>query len=110
MLAHGAGVLLGCATIVSGSTLGKERVMADLRLALHHIRRGDWEAAHALAQADGSALAAWLHGVLHVIEGDTGNAQYWYMRAKRDFHKRGSVEEELAGLEAALLREPPPAD
>ena len=29
--------------------------------------------------------AAWLHGIVHVLEGDLDNARYWYKRAKRTF-------------------------
>lgn len=27
------------------------------------------------------ALAAWLHGIVHTLEGDLDNARYWYHRA-----------------------------
>ena len=41
----------------------------------------DWAAAHDIAQRhEGDAVADWLHAVLHKIEGDDGNARYWYRR------------------------------
>jgi hypothetical protein len=45
--------------------------------------RGDWDAAHKVAQADDSAAAAWVHAHLHRVEGDLANAAYWYRRAGR---------------------------
>src|SRR5258707_13797720 len=46
--------------------------------------RGDWEAAHHIAQDDSSAEGAWVHAWLHRIEGDLTNAGYWYRRAHRE--------------------------
>jgi hypothetical protein len=76
--------------------------MANLRQALAHMRAGRWNEAHVLVQSDESQLAAWLHAILHVQEGDLGNAEYWYGQASRDFGGRGSVDEELARFEAEL--------
>ena len=49
--------------------------------ALWHGLRGEWNAAHELAQAQDDAEGAWVHAWLHRIEGDLGNADYWYRRA-----------------------------
>lgn len=51
--------------------------------AIRHGLRGEWDAAHALAQAQDDAVGAWVHAWLHRIEGDLGNADYWYRRAQR---------------------------
>ena len=51
--------------------------------ALWHGLRGEWEAAHELAQAQDDAQGAWVHAWLHRIEGDLANADYWYRRAHR---------------------------
>jgi len=51
--------------------------------ALWRAARGEWDEAHALAQSDESADAAWVHAHLHRIEGDLSNAAYWYRRAGR---------------------------
>jgi len=52
--------------------------------AVCHGLRGDWDAAHQLAQAQDDAEGAWVHAAwLHRIEGDLGNADYWYRRASR---------------------------
>ena len=50
-------------------------------LAMWHATRGDWEAAHSIVQAENDADAAWVHAWLHRLQGDLGNARYWYRRA-----------------------------
>lgn len=76
--------------------------MDILRQALVHMRAGRWDEAHTLVQSDESPQAAWLHGILHIQEGDLGNAAYWYGQAMRDFRGRGTVDEELDRFEAGL--------
>lgn len=49
--------------------------------AVWHGLRGDWVAAHELAQEQDDAEGARVHAWLHRIEGDLGNADYWYRRA-----------------------------
>ncbi|HVK31589.1 MAG TPA: hypothetical protein VM845_03670 [Burkholderiaceae bacterium] len=51
--------------------------------AIWHGLRGEWVAAHELAQAQDDAEGAWVHAWLHRIEGDLANAGYWYRRAHR---------------------------
>lgn len=73
----------------------------DLREALAALQKGDWQAAHAIVQADeDSRLACWAHGIVHLMEGDTANARYWYGKAGRSFAK--DVAAEIAALDAAL--------
>jgi hypothetical protein len=49
------------------------------------LATGDWEAAHVIVQDDPSPLAAWMHGIVHTLEGDESNARYWYGQAGRPF-------------------------
>ena len=49
--------------------------------ALWQAAKGDWHEAHRLAQAEDDAAGAWVHAYLHRVEGDLGNAGYWYRRA-----------------------------
>ena len=69
---------------------------------LQHLRAGRWNEAHNLVQTDGSLMAAWLHGILHLQEGDLEDAENWYNRADRHFRSRGTLDEELVRVEAAL--------
>ena len=73
-----------------------------LARALDLLDRGDWQAAHVIVQAESSPLAAWLHGIVHTLEGDLDNAQYWYRRAERAFHGASAISEELAAARRAL--------
>jgi len=52
-------------------------------LALWHDARGDWDAAHGIAQDVPDPDGAWVHAYLHRKEGDLGNAAYWYRRARK---------------------------
>jgi hypothetical protein len=54
-------------------------------LARGGLRTGpDWERAHELCQAaEGEPDHDHVHALVHLIEGDLGNAGYWYRRAGR---------------------------
>jgi len=71
--------------------------------AVWHGLRGDWEAAHHIAQDDASAEGAWVHAWLHRIEGDAANAGYWYRRAQRNVAE-GDPGEEGKTIAAFLLK------
>jgi hypothetical protein len=64
---------------------------------------GDWQAAHLIAQDhEGNELANWIHAVCHRMEGDLGNARYWYRRCGRSFDEAMSTPDELAMIRTAL--------
>lgn len=75
---------------------------AHLRQVLARLRAGQWTEAHDLVQQDDSPMAAWLHGILHIQEGDLEDAEYWYGKAGRHFRSRGTLDEELDRWEASL--------
>lgn len=53
-----------------------------------------WERAHELAQQhEGQVLYDRLHALLHRIEGDGSNAEYWYRRAGVSIFAGDVVEE-----------------
>lgn len=76
--------------------------MTILPHVLQHLRAGRWVAAHDLVQKDQSMLAAWLHGILHLQEGDLEDAENWYNRANRHFRSRGTLAQELDAFALAL--------
>ena len=80
--------------------------MNTLEQVLQHLHAGRWNAAHDLVQRDDSVLAAWMHGILHLQEGDLEDAENWYGRANRHFRSRGTLEEELVLFEQALMQRP----
>lgn len=49
--------------------------------ALWWAAKGKWDEAHHLVQDEPTADAAWVHAYLHRVEGDLGNAGYWYRKA-----------------------------
>jgi hypothetical protein len=76
---------------------------AQLRKAVAHLEKGDWQAAHEIVQKDeASPLACWAHGIVHIMEGDIPNARYWYGEGKRAFPSRPSAVEEVRALKAAV--------
>jgi hypothetical protein len=70
--------------------------------ALWWDAKGDWTRAHALVDeletTDGMAV----HAYLHRKEGSASNADYWYQRAGRSFH-RPTLDAEWAALVEGLL-------
>lgn len=71
--------------------------------AVWHGLRGDWDAAHELAQAQDDPEGAWVHAWLHRIEGDLGNAEYWYQRAGRQ-PRHDATRDEGLEIARALIR------
>ncbi len=70
--------------------------------ALWHDARGDWDRAHACAQAGPGREGAWVHAYLHRKEGDESNAAYWYQRANRPA-AGGPLADEWAAIARTLL-------
>ena len=67
-----------------------------LRRALELLAAGDWQKAHEIVQEHKTPLAAWLHGIVHTLEGDLDNARYWYEKARREFPGPDAVKQEIA--------------
>jgi len=76
-----------------------------LALALGHARAGAWDQAHHIVQEhDEDRVANWIHAVVHRVEGDLGNARYWYARCGGALREELSVQAELDEIAAALER------
>lgn len=66
---------------------------------------GDWDEAHDIAQRhEGDEMADWLHAVLHKIEGDAGNARYWYRRCGKLELVGNDAAAELQSIRESLER------
>lgn len=77
----------------------KEDLLQAVELAL----AGDWNVAHQLVQQhEDDATAAWIHAVLHKIEGDLGNARYWYRRAGQMEHIDDEPRTELTAIRVGI--------
>jgi hypothetical protein len=79
--------------------------LQSLARALDFLAAGQWQAAHEIVQEDKSELAAWLHGIVHTLEGDLDNARYWYRHTSREFPGPGAVQREIAAARVALAEE-----
>ncbi len=76
--------------------------LPPLLLALWHDAKGDWGAAHGVAQDIDNEDGAWVHAYLHRKEGDAANAGYWYRRAGRP-PSRSALPAEWEEISSALL-------
>ena len=79
---------------------------SEIERAVQMLERGDWQGAHEVVQDDNSQLSCWAHGIVHMLEGDTSNARYWYRQARRPFPGEASPKKEVESLRKALSRAP----
>lgn len=70
--------------------------------ALWFTKADRWDEAHGIAQDIHTPDGSWLHALLHLIEGDIGNAGYWYARAGRPARRREEIDAEWDRLAAHL--------
>jgi hypothetical protein len=70
--------------------------------ALWWAAKGDWNQAHKIVQDEDDANSAWVHAYLHRVEGDLGNAGYWYRQAGQPVAK-DSLESEWERIVSALI-------
>ena len=71
-------------------------------IALWWAAKGNWEGAHNIVQVESDASSAWVHAYLHRVEGDLGNAGYWYRQARKPA-ANGDLDAEWAATVEALL-------
>ena len=74
----------------------------SLGQALDFLAAGDWQKAHEIVQNEKSTMGSWLHGIVHILEGDRENAQGWYRRAERDFPGMDAAPSEIAAARLEL--------
>ena len=70
--------------------------------ALWWAAKGKWDEAHKIVQDEETAEAAWVHAYLHRVEGDLGNAGYWYRRAQQPA-AQDALDTEWERIVSALL-------
>jgi hypothetical protein len=76
--------------------------LAPALAALWWAGKGEWDKAHGIVMNDDGRDAAWVHAYLHRVEGDFGNAGYWYRQARRAAAS-GSLEAEWDAIATALI-------
>ena len=65
--------------------------------AIELAKAGNWDEAHEMVQPFSDKMSCLIHGYLHRVEGDLGNAGYWYSRGGESMPDN-SPEEELERL------------
>ena len=78
------------------------RGVAPALAALWWAKKGDWDKAHKIVMDESGRDAAWVHAYLHRVEGDAGNAAYWYREAKQPA-ATGALDREWDAIVGALL-------
>jgi len=83
------------------TTQAQAEAISPEALALWQAKQGNWDAAHNIAQDIHTKMGSWIHALLHVIEGDQWNADYWFAKAGKP--SRGPKEidklwDEIAGV------------
>lgn len=86
-------------------TAAPEELSPALR-AMWEDAKGNWNAAHSVAQVIEDETGAWIHAYLHRKEGDLANAGYWYRRAKQPL-AHDTLDEEWTRIVSSLLRAGP---
>ena len=72
--------------------------------ALWWAKKGNWDKAHRIAQDATGFDGAWVHAYLHRVEGDLGNAGYWYRQARKPAASDDLDAEWAAMVEELLAR------
>ena len=70
--------------------------------ALWWAGKGNWDQAHKIVQDENDKDSAWVHAYLHRVEGDLGNAGYWYRQADKPV-AADSLDTEWERIAAVLL-------
>ena len=76
--------------------------LAPAIIGLWWAAKDDWDKAHKVVMDEGGKDCAWVHAYLHRVEGDLGNARYWYRQAGKPV-PTVALQSEWDALAAALL-------
>ncbi|MEZ6063381.1 MAG: hypothetical protein R3C19_23795 [Planctomycetaceae bacterium] len=71
--------------------------------ALWHAKADNWDTAHGIAQDIATPTGSWIHALLHLIEGDIGNAGYWFRSAGKRSRTVAEIDELWREIAAELL-------
>jgi hypothetical protein len=66
--------------------------ISDEALALWHLKKGNWEQSHNIAQDIHTPMGSWIHALIHVIEGDQGNGNYWFAKAGKPSRRMSDID------------------
>ena len=80
----------------------------QLKMAVEAALAGDWDKSHNIAQDYSDPIANWIHAVLHKIEGDVWNSEYWYARTQglnsgiKKYEDFADAQDELKAIQNVL--------
>ena len=78
----------------------------QLQFAVDLALSGGWDEPHCIVQQYNTAMACWIHAVLHKIEGDAWNSRYWYARTRFvEYENFSSPQDELREIARRLSQE-----
>ena len=60
--------------------------------SLWHTKANNWDEAHNIAQDIHTPMGSWIHALLHLIEGDIGNAGYWFRNAGKPTRSTAEID------------------
>jgi hypothetical protein len=72
--------------------------------SLWHAKHGNWEASHNIAQDIHTKMGSWIHALLHVIEGDQWNADYWFTKAGKPSRKPAEIDALWQEIASVVLK------
>ncbi len=77
--------------------------LAPALAALWWAGKDNWSKAHDIVMNDEGKACAWVHAYLHRVEGDLGNARFWYRHAGK-LAASGTFEAEWNEIVRSMLR------
>ena len=88
-------------SIETGSELPDE-ISPELS-SLWLAKKERWDESHNIAQDIATSTGSRIHGLLHTIEGDLGNAGYWYARAGVPAISPSGIDDEWRAIVEGLI-------
>jgi len=86
------------------SLSGEAQALWYAKRAGHCADNADWTAAHDIAQEIHTSMGSWIHALLHLIEGDQWNADYWFSRAGKPSKKPKDIDSLWDEIAAVVTR------
>ena len=77
--------------------------LSDELRSLWLAKKGRWDDSHDIAQDIPTKMGSWIHALLHTMEGDLGNAGYWYARAGQPAIEVIGIDSEWERIAGSLL-------
>jgi hypothetical protein len=93
--------------VAASDIFGLPVMQRNLLQAIDSAIAGQWNTAHQIVQQyETDTTAAWIHAVLHKLEGDDSNSRYWYRHAGKLEHVPDEPTAELAGIRKEVAGRP----